>query len=84
VLRYARTATADELFTEVTKRGHASFDAHRLPGHRSVAEVDDTPGEVVGLTALSPVSARECHAGVAESPPSTGIGRRSTTGTTGG
>ncbi len=42
----------------------ASLDAKWLPGHRWVAEID---GEVVGWTALSPVSTRECYAGVAES-----------------
>jgi L-amino acid N-acyltransferase YncA len=35
-----------------------------LPGHRWVAELD---GQVVGWTALSPTSTRECYAGVAES-----------------
>jgi len=35
-----------------------------LPGHRWVAEVDDT---VVGWTAVSPTSARACYAGVGES-----------------
>ena len=34
-----------------------------LPGHRWVAEID---GCVVGWAALSPVSSRECYAGVAE------------------
>jgi L-amino acid N-acyltransferase YncA/DNA-binding transcriptional ArsR family regulator len=34
-----------------------------LPGHAWVAELD---GRVVGWTALSPVSARECYRGVAE------------------
>ncbi len=35
-----------------------------LPGHRWVAELD---GEVVGWTAISPVSSREVYAGVGES-----------------
>ena len=35
-----------------------------LPGHRWVAEAG---GEVVGWTAVSPVSARACYAGVGES-----------------
>ena len=35
-----------------------------LPGHRWVAELE---GEVVGWTAISPVSTRECYAGVGES-----------------
>ena len=34
-----------------------------LPGHRWVAEID---GRVVGWTATSPVSSRECYAGVGE------------------
>jgi L-amino acid N-acyltransferase YncA/DNA-binding transcriptional ArsR family regulator len=42
----------------------ASLDAKWLPGQRWVAVLD---GEVAGWTALSPVSARECYAGVAES-----------------
>lgn len=41
----------------------AEFDAGRHERHRLVAEVD---GELVGWAALSPVSARECYAGVAE------------------
>jgi L-amino acid N-acyltransferase YncA/DNA-binding transcriptional ArsR family regulator len=49
---------------ETTVPSRASLDARWLPGHRWVAEID---GEVVGWTALSPVSARECYAGVAES-----------------
>ncbi|WP_019816264.1 helix-turn-helix domain-containing GNAT family N-acetyltransferase [Saccharomonospora saliphila] len=39
-------------------------DGAWLAGHRWVAEID---GEVVGWTALRPVSAAECYAGVAES-----------------
>ncbi len=35
-----------------------------LPGHRWVAELD---GRVVGWTAISPVSERDCYAGVGES-----------------
>lgn len=42
----------------------ATLEAKWLPGHRWVAEID---GDVVGWTALSPVSTRECYAGVAES-----------------
>jgi L-amino acid N-acyltransferase YncA len=49
---------------ETTVPSRASLDAKWLPGHRWVAELD---GEVVGWTALSPVSPRECYAGVAES-----------------
>jgi L-amino acid N-acyltransferase YncA/DNA-binding transcriptional ArsR family regulator len=49
---------------ETTVPSRASLDAHWLPDHRWVAEKD---GEVVGWTALSPTSTRECYAGVAES-----------------
>jgi L-amino acid N-acyltransferase YncA len=42
----------------------SSLDARWLPGHRWVAE---RAGEVVGWTALTPVSTRESYAGVAES-----------------
>ncbi|MEU7217047.1 helix-turn-helix domain-containing GNAT family N-acetyltransferase [Nocardia iowensis] len=48
---------------ETTVPSRASLDAHWLPEHRWVAEID---GEVVGWTAASPVSTRECYAGVAE------------------
>jgi L-amino acid N-acyltransferase YncA len=49
---------------ETTVPSRASPDAKWLPNHRWVAELD---GEVVGWTALSPVSNRDCYAGVAES-----------------
>jgi L-amino acid N-acyltransferase YncA/DNA-binding transcriptional ArsR family regulator len=49
---------------ETTVPSRASLDAKWLPEHRWVAELD---GEVVGWTALSPVSTRDCYAGVAES-----------------
>jgi len=49
---------------ETTVPDRAALDVRWLPGHRWVAELD---GEVVGWTALSPVSARECYSGVAES-----------------
>jgi len=52
---------------ETTVPPRASLDAKWLPGHRWVAEVSDKPGEVVGWTALSPTSTRECYSGVAES-----------------
>ncbi len=49
---------------ETAVPSRASLDAKWLPGHRWVAELD---GAVVGWTALSPISNRECYAGVAES-----------------
>ena len=49
---------------ETTVPSRASLDARWLPAHRWVAEHE---GEVVGWTSLSPVSTRECYAGVAES-----------------
>ena len=49
---------------ETTVPNRASLEAKWLPGHRWVAEID---GELAGWTALSPVSTRECYAGVAES-----------------
>ncbi|MGW5051450.1 helix-turn-helix domain-containing GNAT family N-acetyltransferase [Actinokineospora sp. NPDC004072] len=48
---------------DTTVPSRATLDAKWLPGHRWVAEID---GEVVGWTAASPVSNRECYAGVAE------------------
>ena len=61
------------IYTEGIATGNATFetnvpedadlDARWLPGHRWVAEID---GAVVGWAAASPVSARECYAGVAE------------------
>lgn len=41
----------------------ADLRAKWLPGHAWVAEID---GEVVGWTAITPVSDRECYAGVGE------------------
>lgn len=55
-------ATGNATFaTEVPTEAH--LDATWLPGHRWVAEIN---GVVVGWAALSPVSARECYDGVAE------------------
>lgn len=50
--------------TTVPSREH--LDATWLPAHRWVAELHDEPGQVVGWTASSPASPRECYAGVAE------------------
>ncbi|MBF6253931.1 GNAT family N-acetyltransferase [Nocardia farcinica] len=47
--------------TAVPTRAH--LDKHWLPAHRWVAEID---GQVVGWTAASPASGRECYSGVAE------------------
>ncbi|HKS47961.1 MAG TPA: GNAT family N-acetyltransferase [Amycolatopsis sp.] len=48
---------------ETTVPSRASLDAKWLPEHRWVAELD---GQVVGWTAASPVSGRDCYSGVAE------------------
>jgi L-amino acid N-acyltransferase YncA/DNA-binding transcriptional ArsR family regulator len=56
-------ATGDATFeTEVPER--RELDRRWLPDHRWVADLD---GQVVGWTALTPVSARPVYAGVAES-----------------
>jgi L-amino acid N-acyltransferase YncA/DNA-binding transcriptional ArsR family regulator len=49
---------------ETTVPTRASLDARWLPDHRWVAELH---GEIAGWSALSPVSTRQCYAGVAES-----------------
>ncbi len=61
------------IYTEGIATGNATFeteapsrrtlDANWLPEHRWVAEID---GEVAGWTAIQPVSARQCYAGVGE------------------
>ncbi|MEV6603152.1 metalloregulator ArsR/SmtB family transcription factor [Kutzneria sp. NPDC051319] len=57
--------------TEVPSR--SSLDAKWLPEHRWVAEID---GEVVGWTAASPVSTRDCYQGVAETSVYVGAAHR--------
>jgi L-amino acid N-acyltransferase YncA/DNA-binding transcriptional ArsR family regulator len=49
---------------ETTVPTRASLDAKWLPDHRWIAELN---GQIVGWTALSPTSTRDCYAGVAES-----------------
>jgi L-amino acid N-acyltransferase YncA len=66
-------AAVRRIYTEGIATGNATFEtetpsrraleAKWLPEHRWVAEID---GEVVGWTATTPVSARECYAGVGE------------------
>jgi L-amino acid N-acyltransferase YncA len=61
------------IYAEGIATGNATFEtevptaehllARWLPGHRWVATIE---GEVVGWTAVSPVSARACYAGVGE------------------
>jgi L-amino acid N-acyltransferase YncA/DNA-binding transcriptional ArsR family regulator len=48
---------------ETTVPNRTALDAKWLPDHRWVAEIDR---EVVGWTAASPVSTRDCYTGVAE------------------
>ena len=65
-------ATGNATFeTEVPRR--ESLDAKWIPGHRWVAEID---GRVAGWGAATPVSARECYAGVAETSLYVGNGFR--------
>jgi L-amino acid N-acyltransferase YncA/DNA-binding transcriptional ArsR family regulator len=55
-------ATGNATFeTEVPARN--TLEAKWLPGHRWIADID---GEVAGWAAATPVSARDCYAGVAE------------------
>ncbi|MEY9214825.1 metalloregulator ArsR/SmtB family transcription factor [Thermobifida halotolerans] len=71
------------IYAEGIATGNATFetdvpevselDARWLPDHRWVAEID---GAVVGWAAASPVSARECYAGVAETSVYVGEGAR--------
>jgi L-amino acid N-acyltransferase YncA/DNA-binding transcriptional ArsR family regulator len=60
---YAEGIATGSATFETSVPNRAVLDAKWLPGHRWVAEVD---GEVVGWTSASPVSSRECYAGVAE------------------
>lgn len=60
---YAQGIAAGDATFETSVPDVATMRARWLPGHAWVAEVG---GQVVGWTALSPTSARECYAGVAE------------------
>lgn len=65
-------ATGDATFeTEVPAREY--LDDRWLPGHRWVAELD---GKVAGWAAITPVSNRECYAGVGETSVYVGEGFR--------
>jgi L-amino acid N-acyltransferase YncA/DNA-binding transcriptional ArsR family regulator len=65
-------ATGDATFeTDVPAR--QTLEAKWLPAHRWVAEVD---GQVAGWAAASPVSTRDCYAGVAETSVYVGAGHR--------
>jgi L-amino acid N-acyltransferase YncA len=64
-------ATGNATFETETPSRH-TLDSTWLPAHRWVAEID---GEVVGWTAISPASSRECYRGVGES--SVYVGARS-------
>ena len=65
-------ATGDATFeTEVPAR--EVLEAKWLPAHRWVAESD---GAVAGWAAITPVSARECYAGVGETSVYVGAGFR--------
>jgi phosphinothricin acetyltransferase len=67
-------ATGEATF-ETEPPSWEEFDASRLAGHRLVCVED---GRVVGWAALSPVSARECYAGVVEHSVYVREGRRGT------
>lgn len=58
---------------ETAVPSRASLDAKWLHGHRWVAE---RGGEVAGWTAASPVSTRDCYAGIAETSVCVGAGHR--------
>lgn len=58
---------------ETAVPSRASLDARWLPDHRWVAELD---GEVVGWTAASRSSTRDCYAGVAETSVYVAAGHR--------
>ncbi|MDX8050719.1 metalloregulator ArsR/SmtB family transcription factor [Lentzea sp. BCCO 10_0798] len=65
-------ATGDATFeTEVPQR--RTLEAKWLPEHRWIAEID---GETAGWAAATPVSARDCYAGVAETSVYVGAGFR--------
>lgn len=64
VLRIYAEGIATGIATfETTVPSRESLQDKWLPGHRWVAEVD---GQVAGWAAISPVSTRECYAGVGE------------------
>jgi phosphinothricin acetyltransferase len=60
---YAEGIAARSATFETATPSYEEFDAGRLDDHRFVAEVE---GVVVGWVAASPVSSRECYAGVVE------------------
>lgn len=60
---YAQGIETRNATFETSVASRADLDAKWLPGHRWVAEID---GDVVGWAAISPVSSRDCYAGVGE------------------
>ncbi|MEU4673429.1 GNAT family N-acetyltransferase [Amycolatopsis sp. NPDC023774] len=60
---YGEGLTTGNATFETAVPTRASLDAKWLTDHRWIAEAD---GQVVGWTAASPVSSRDCYAGVAE------------------